>query len=147
MTFNQITQSDITDLARLGQRLWPDADETELRGEFRILLKSNRDTAFICRSQSGLAAGFVHISMRSDFVEGTRTTPVGYLEGIYVGPAFRNKGIGKELIRLGEEWARQQGCTEFAGDVELHNRISQRFIEKAGFKEVNRLVCYTKSLR
>ncbi len=43
-------------------------------------------------------------------------------------------------------WAKEQGCKEFASDVELSNIVSQEVHEKMGFKEVNRVVCYIKEI-
>ena len=82
--------------------------------------------------------------LRSDYVEGTETSPVGYLEGIYVRPESRHKGVASALLSACEGWARQRGCTEFASDCELENENSAAFHLAAGFTEANRIICFTK---
>jgi aminoglycoside 6'-N-acetyltransferase I len=37
-------------------------------------------------------------------------------------------------------------ATEFASDVDLENILSADFHTSLGFKEVNRVICYTKAL-
>jgi len=79
-------------------------------------------------------------------VEGTDSSPVGYLEGIFVEEAYRNKGHAKELLKQCEIWAKDMGCTEFASDCELTNTGSLAFHLKMGFEEANRVICFTKKL-
>lgn len=82
----------------------------------------------------------------SDYVEGTATSPVGYLEGIFIKPEYRNKGLARELIKACEEWAKEKGCKEFASDCELHNEESRRFHMATGFDEANRIICFVKKI-
>ena len=79
-------------------------------------------------------------------MEGTETSPVGYLEGIYVKETDRRQGIACALLDACKEWAKAQGCTEFASDCELTNTESQAFHRAAGFSEANRIVAYVRKL-
>ena len=92
------------------------------------------------------AVGFAQCQLRHDYVEGTSTSPVGYLEGLYVKEAFRKQGMARELTRACEEWAKEKGCREFASDCELENVESINMHLKLGFREVNRVVCFTKEI-
>ena len=93
------------------------------------------------------AVAFVSLSLRRDYVEGTDSSPVGYLEGIYVKPEFRGRGIATELVSFAKEWSVARGCVEFASDCELTNEDSLKFHTKIGFKEANRIICFTMNLR
>ena len=79
-------------------------------------------------------------------MEGTESSPAGYLEGIYVAEPYRNRGVARALLKACEGWARLRGCTEFASDCELTNTDSLRFHLAAGFTEANRIVCFVKTL-
>ena len=46
--------------------------------------------------------------MRS-YGEGCETSPVGYIEGWYVDPDLRQKGLGGLLFQAAEDWARSEG--------------------------------------
>ena len=121
--------------------LWPDATAEGLR-EGYITYKLSDFLYYVDNE----AVAFISLSIRYEYVIGTETSPVGYLEGIYVKPDFRKSGIAKELVAYAREWAFSQGCNEMASDVELHNEDSQLFHEKIGFTEVPRFVSYTMSL-
>jgi aminoglycoside 6'-N-acetyltransferase I len=80
-------------------------------------------------------------------VEGTSSSPVGYLEAIYVKPEFRNQGIAKKLVDFAKNWSIERGCSELASDCELDNEISRKFHNKIGFEEANTIVCFTMDLK
>ena len=80
------------------------------------------------------------------YAEGCTTNRVGYLEGWYVTPGFRGRGVGRMLVAAAEAWAREQGCTEFASDTELENEDSFRAHEACGFESVAVIRCFRKIL-
>ena len=90
--------------------------------------------------------GFAQCQLRHDYVEGTDSSTVGYLEGIYVADGYRKQGIARELLFACETWAKSKSCTEFASDCELENVQSLQFHLNVGFEEANRIICFTKKL-
>lgn len=74
------------------------------------------------------------------------TSPVGYLEGVYVDEDCRRRGYAAQLLSACEEWAKEKGCRVFASDCELTNTDSLKFHLSLGFQEVNRIICFTKQL-
>ena len=131
--------------ARLACELWPGHTPEEMTGEYEQLLSDDDAAVFLYR-EGGEAAGFAQCQLRHDYVEGTETSPVGYLEGIYVRETGRRRGIARKLLNACEEWAKAKGCTEFASDCELTNTESQAFHQAAGFREANRIVAYVKKI-
>jgi aminoglycoside 6'-N-acetyltransferase I len=89
--------------------------------------------------------GFIETSIRN-YAEGCLTRDVGYIEGIYVEPEYRLKGMAKELIKTAEYWAISKGCKEMASDCLIDNEISIKAHISSGYKEVERLVHFMKSL-
>ena len=139
-------EQDAAVLAELALVLWPSHDVAELREEFAELLKSEEAACFLA-CEAGVPVGFAQCQLRHDYVEGTQTSPVGYLEGIFVRPEFRHRGLAKQLLGACESWAKEKGCMEFASDCELGNDTSLNFHLSMGFAEANRIVCFTKTLR
>ena len=137
---------DSSDIARLARLLWPDHSLSELEAEFSQLVTQRSAAVFLCLDEDS-PVGFAQCQLRHDYVEGTQTSPVGYLEGIFVRPEFRHRGLAKQLLGACENWAREKGCTEFASDCEMGNGASLNFHLSMGFTEVNRIVCFTKTLR
>ena len=141
----QATPEDCSVVAALAQKLWPSHTRAELEREFDALLADGQAAVFLHYAGEN-AVAFAQCQLRHDYVEGTSGSPVGYLEGIFVDAAYRNRGIASSLLRCCEVWAREQGCAEFASDCELENGDSLAFHLRAGFVEANRIICFTKRL-
>lgn len=134
--------SDLPVLTSLALKLWPDHGREEMYEELSSIM-AKPDAAFFLGEN---ASGFAQCQLRYDYVEGTESSPVGYLEGIYVEEGCRRQGLARELLAACENWARERGCREFASDCELTNTQSLRFHLSLGFEEANRIICFTKKL-
>jgi aminoglycoside 6'-N-acetyltransferase I len=88
--------------------------------------------------------GFLEAAMRFDYVNGCEGSPVAFLEGIYVAPAFRKQGVARALIAAFEDWARGKGVKEMASDAEIDNRVSHAMHQALGFAETERVVYFRK---
>ena len=139
------TMEELHILSELACRLWPDHPAEEMRSEMAQMI-TKQDTAFFLAYGKENAVGFAQCQLRHDYVEGTDSSPVGYLEGIYVAEGCRKQGIAKELLSACESWAKEKGCTEFASDCELDNVQSLQFHLNVGFEEVNRIICFAKKI-
>ena len=143
-----IRQAEIKDLAILAElacRLWPHHRAEELRAEYAEIIEKPDAVCFLAFAQE-TAVGFAQCQLRRDYVEGTDSSPVGYLEGIFVADGCRKQGGAKALLAACESWARTKGCSEFASDCELGNSQSLQFHLRVGFAEANRIICFTKRL-
>lgn len=139
------TIEDAPIAAILATKLWPHHTADEMIGDFEKTIRNENNAAFLCYDKD-TPVGFAQCGLRRDYVEGTSTSPVGYLEGIYVDPPYRKRGYAKVLLAACEAWAKEQGCTEFSSDCELHNTDSLQFHLNVGFEEANRIICFTKVL-
>lgn len=143
MNIVQMSADTVETAAALAQKLWPDAEA--LREEFAGAL-SNPEFAVFLAYVDGVPRGFAQCQLRRDYVEGCSTSPVGYLEGLYVEEACRGRGAARALLARCEVWAKALGCTEFASDCELTNVQSIAFHKSVGFLEENRIVCFRKEI-
>ena len=127
--------------------LWPDATPDEHRGYMAICLaQPERFLQLMIYDAKRAPIGFIEGSIRSDYVNGTESSPVGFVEGVYVVPAWRQKGIARQLFDAIADWAKARGCRELASDALLENVTSQRAHLALGFKETDRVVYFTKAL-
>lgn len=97
-----IQKAEVKDLpivAELACKLWPDNAVEGLRSEMGEIL-AKPDAAFYIAYVEDVPAGFAQCQLRYDYVEGTDSSPVGYLEGIYVAEEYVdfNQGIDSRLI-------------------------------------------------
>lgn len=132
-------------VAKLFYNMWKSSNINDLEEELISKIISNESEIFIAYKDD-IIVGVAECGLRKDYVEGTKTSPVGYLEGIYVTEDFRGKGIASMLCKYCEKWAVEMGCKEFASDCELSNKESLEFHLAIGFDEVNRIICFTKKL-
>lgn len=139
------TNNDSHVLAEMTVLMWNSHTVDELETEFMETLNDKNSTFFI-KYINNIPVGFSQCGLRTDYVEGTESSPVGYLEGIFVKEEYRNKGCAKELLCACEMWAKEIGCSEFASDCELDNIGSFNFHMAMGFDEANRIIYFKKRL-
>lgn len=137
--------SDLEILANLAVLMWRDQSVNGLMEDFSEIMRNGRSRFFLMY-ENDVPVGFAQCQLRTDYVEGTSTSPVGYLEGIFVKEGYRHKGYAKELLAACEAWAREMGCHEFASDCEIENVDSFHFHMAMNFIEANRVICFTKTL-
>lgn len=138
---------DTADWVAMRQALWPKGNPGIHSADIAQLLAAPGDTInFIARADDGRPVGFSEAGLRHDYVNGTESSPVAFLEGIYVDPAFRRTGVARQLVEAVENWARQQGCSELASDTGIANIPSQKLHDALGFTETQRVVYFRKVL-
>ncbi len=136
---------DVEVLAGLAIQMWEDHTLAELADEFKEIVAKEDSVCFI-KYVDNKPIAFAQGQLRYDYVEGTDSSPVGYLEGIFVAKEYRKCGYAAELLRECEKWAKERGCTEFASDCELFNEESLKFHLALGFEEANRIICFRKDI-
>lgn len=138
-------QEDYLIVAKLAKELWNNHSLEDLENEFKGYLLSDKVCIYI-DYENNIPVAFIQVSLRYEYVEGVNSSPVAYLEGIFVKGEHRKKNIAQQLITKCEDWAKEKGCKEMASDCEFENEISYKFHLKTGFKEANRIICFTKQL-
>jgi aminoglycoside 6'-N-acetyltransferase I len=141
-----LREPDLNEWLRLRKQLWDATSDADHRSEM-VEIINHRDSQFVlvAEHESGRLIGFLEVSIRP-FVEDCETDHVGYLEGWYVEPDLRGRGIGRELVRIAENWAREKGCEEMASDAEIGNELSLLVHKGLGYNETSRLVHLRKEL-
>jgi len=140
-----IEPDDIPSWRRLRDSLWPHATAEEHEREIaEILSAPERYASFMAFSETKTALGFAEASIRHDYVNGCDTSPVLFLEGIYVTPEARRQGIAKALFKCVEQWGVSHACEEFASDTDIGNIGVQALHRALGFEETERVVFFKK---
>ena len=128
--------------------LWPEGSAAEHGAEIDAFFAGrlqNPLAALVAIDGSGEAVGFAELSIRS-YAEDCVTDHVAYLEGWYVAPHARGRGVGRALVEAAEQWGLARGCTEFASDALLDNEASAAAHRALGFEETVRIRCFKKQL-
>ena len=131
----------------LREALWPGAPRHEHIAEMSAFLEDPaRYAQFVAYGATGEFCGFAEASVRGDCVNGAESSPVPFLEGLYVAPQHRRRGIAKELVAAVAQWARRAGHGELASDALLNNELSHAVHRALGFTETERVVFYRKAI-
>ncbi len=146
-TIERCTSLDQPGWLELRRALWNDATAEEHRGYMAIALaQPERFLQLMVYDEKRTPVGFIEGSIRNDYVNGTESSPVGFVEGVYVIPSKRRKGVARMLFEAIGDWARARGCQELASDALLENESSQRAHRALGFRETERVVYFAKPL-
>lgn len=147
MTIREIVESDRGDWIRLREALWPGSlsdHDDETRKYFENRLKA--PVIFVAEATKGRLVGFLELDYRK-YAPGCRSSPVAFIEGWYVEPDLQGHGIGRALVEAAESHARAAGHHEIASDAELGNLDGIAAHLALGYEEVERVVCFRRSLR
>jgi aminoglycoside 6'-N-acetyltransferase I len=141
-----LRETDLNEWFRLRKSLWDATPEADHKSEMvDVIEHPDSQLILVAEVDTGELVGFLEASIRP-FVEDCHSDAVGYLEGWYVEPRFRNLGIGRQLVKSAENWARRRGCTEMASDAEIGNDVSLSAHLGLGYEETSRLVHLRKDL-
>ncbi len=135
--------------AALRHALWPDASASEHDVEAAHVFARGDSYCVLLAWHRGHAVGFAEAALRRDYVNGCDTSPllpVAFLEGIYVAPAQRGRGIARRLCDAVAAWARTQGARELASDALIDNHASHAMHRALGFSETERVVFFRREL-
>ncbi len=131
---------------RLRRALWPDAEIQDLEAELTAMwARRESEPVFVAERYDGTLGGMIEVSLH-EHAPGCTTSPVGYIEGWYVDPDLRRRGVGGRLVAAAEAWARSMGCREMASDTEPGYPISPLAHIRLGYRETDTPWHYCKTL-
>lgn len=146
MKVREAVSEDRPEWARMRKALWPGSDDDhEHETSDHFAGRGVKMTVLVAEADDGALVGFLELGERSH-APGCESSPVPFIEGWYLDPAARGKGIGKALVRAAEEHARAAGFTEIASDVEIGNEDSIAAHVALGYEETDRVVSFRRSL-
>jgi aminoglycoside 6'-N-acetyltransferase I len=94
----------------------------------------------------GEVIGIIEVGLRSHADGCDMGHPVGFVEGWFVDPGHRGRGVGAALMRTAEDWAKGHGCREMASDTWTDNELSERVHQALGYEVVDRCIHFRKAL-
>lgn len=140
MRFAHPTSADDAAWLRLRAELWPHVTNSEHIADLELWLQAGHFAclAYVDQTPVGLAEA----SCRTDYVNGTSTSPIAFLEGLYVVPVYRRRGVASSLVAEVRRWAQSRGFTELASDAVLDNTVSHAVHRALGFVETERVIYF-----
>jgi len=139
------TKDHIKEWTNMALALFPESTfEEEFALNQEILTLQNE--IGVLYQKDNLYVGYMHLSIRNDYVNGTDTSPVVFVEAIYVSPDYRKQGIATAFINYAEKYAKEKGITQLASDCLIENQASENFHKRCGFIEKERVICFVKDI-
>ena len=135
----EVNKNNLKEFESLLNKLWKGATLDDCKKDAKIT------NQFVYKLRNKYI-GFLTCSIKNEYVAGCKSGKVGYLEGIYILPEYRKKGFAKEFIQYFENWAKSQGSTELATDLEIDNNASLQFHNKMGFEVVEKTIHLKKNI-
>lgn len=136
MKVRQILPEDRPDWLRMREALWPESLSDQ---------PDPRVVTFVAEEPDGRLVGFLELDHRK-YAPGCEASPVLFIEGWYVDPDARSRGVGRALVRAAEQWALAHGHHEIASDVEIDNAGAIAPHRALGYVEVERVVFFRRPL-
>ena len=145
MLIRRITEADREDWLRLRDALWPGSrreHDLETRAYFET--PSGTPIVFVAEIDNRIV-GVLELEYRK-YAPGCASSPVPFIEGWYVEPSYRVRGVGRALVAAAEAYARTEGFAEMASDADVANAGGIAAHRAVGYAEVERVVCFRRSL-
>lgn len=143
------TAEDAEAWLTLRRALWPEEDEDGHRAEVERYFAGEFPrwpwTVLLAEDAGARTLGFAEVAVRN-WAEGCVTPAVAYLEGWYVRPEARRRGVGRALVAAAEAWGRERGCTEMGSDADPRNAVSIAAHRGSGFEDAGMVRCFRKDL-
>ena len=145
VTVRRIGAEDRAAWAAMRAALWPEDSRAAHDRTADELLRDGDFFALIAEAADGTALGFAEIAVRK-YANGCESQPVPFLEGVWVKPEARRRGVGAQLLARAEALLVARGFRELGSDTPIDNRGSQAAHRAWGFSETERVVYFRKPL-
>ena len=123
-------REDLSAVAELAALLWPDHTAGELADIF-LGIMSGGNAQFFLSCVRGVPIGLAQCQLRRDYVEGTDSSPVGYLEGIFV----REEGMRENWSPRARHGRRRTAAGNSPATANGPMTQAGRFICRLGFQK------------
>ena len=131
ITIRKVMPDDCKDICRLSIQLGYTYPLEKTRDRIRYILDKTNDEVFVAVYDS-MIIGYIHVSAYNLMYN----DPLVNVLGFVVEEKYRNKGVGKRLLKAAEEYAKDSGYSGVRLTSGMDRKDAHAFYEKCGY--VNR---------
>jgi GNAT superfamily N-acetyltransferase len=109
-------------------------DREELLSKIAEVIKGN-DSAILVAIDMERVIGLAEVYLKhpDPADRGVNPAPYAYLQSLAITESYRRRGIGSQLLRAAEEWAREHGVTDLVLGIWEFPKGPLEFYLKAGY--------------
>jgi aminoglycoside 6'-N-acetyltransferase I len=138
------TEQDIASWARMRLQLWPEYTLESHGSDAKEFIQESGSICYLALVK-GEAIGFLELSLRP-YANGCESSPVAFIEGVWVSSTHRQQGVGRLLMEEAERWTKARGLKELGSDTDLDNSLAHDAHRGWGFQETERVLYFRKRL-
>ena len=131
-------EADAEALARLAGELGYPSTPDEIIERLALL----RGDAILVFETGGQVQAWVHVAIGTSLESGR----VAEIRGLVVTESRRSQGVGEQLVRAAEEWARERGMRRLRVRTNVNRTRTHVFYERCGFGHAKTSRVYEKQL-
>ncbi len=120
---------DAPAIAGLGDQLGYVANRQQIAMRLAGIESEHSSRVFVAENGDGLVVGWLHVASRTQLTEDA----CAEILGLVVDESARGVGIGADLVRAAEAWARAEGCTRIRVRSRDTRERAHRFYEREGY--------------
>ncbi|GGC93769.1 GNAT family N-acetyltransferase [Enterococcus wangshanyuanii] len=140
MTIRVATKADIQAINRLNtEALQHEYPLKEAEERLAYILSSPANQLFV-KEIAGQVVGYIQLS---EYICTYGPILMNVL-GLAVDEAFRHQGIGKGLLKHGEQWAKDQGAQGLRLNSGLERTEAHKFYRHEGYEEIKKQINFRK---
>ena len=142
MTIRRIQIADAKRVSELTGQLGYPMHESIVSDRILNILHRDEHAAFVAE-QEGRVLGWIHV-----YVTHILESPVSSVEigGLVVDESHRGHGIGKALVKAGEDWTRENGFEDIRVRSASKREEAHAFYERLGYQLVKTQMRFQKKL-
>jgi len=141
IVIRRATPDDCQALSALSEQLGYQATEREIRNRLEDMLVREDQVVFVAEEENQVR-GWIHGYFYRLFYEET-SVEIG---GLVVDKDYRKRGIGKELIKALENWARLKNCRIISLRSNIKRTEAHKFYRALGYNPVKTQYRFIKNL-
>ena len=142
VSIRSAAERDAGDLARLSAELGYPSDAATMAQRVALVRASRAGEIYVAVDARSRVVGWTHVAPRLNLEE----DPFAELAGLIVGDEARGLGVGAQLLRAAEHWARGHGYAKLRVRSNVVRERAHRFYRREGCVERKRQVVFDKPL-
>lgn len=130
---------DAPQIKELSEQLGYRVSEAGVRSRLEYLIKDNYHVIYVAEVDNKVV-GWIHVIIYKSLVSEEKATVLG----LVVDRTFLRQGIGRELMRWGERWAKNCGCNGIMLKSNSIREDAHSFYRGIGYENVKSQYVFTK---